>query len=347
MMADPTDETKPAVKPAKPVRRKPVDAAQGSGLGIEGLGELSGLLSDPTPSDSGTPASSGKASEVAMDVIEEDPHQPRTYFDQASLEELAATIAIRGVKTPISIRPNPDAEGRFIINHGARRFRASGIAGKTTIPAFVDGDYTEADQVIENLQRDALTAREIAEYIGRELAKKVKKGDIAKAIGKSNAYVTQHAALLDLPDPIAEIFQSERCRDVTLINELVGLYKKHPEGVTDWLADEEQEITRGTVKLLKEFLTSGGEDGDRDEGGEGEGGSEPEPAAPKEKEEKEADPEKLKKAIVTVQHDGRPGRLLLNRRPSHEGASWMKYDDDGSEFEAELSDVRLISVIEG
>ncbi len=121
--------------------------------------------------------------------------------------------------------------------------------------------------------------------------------------------------------------------------------KKHPEGVTDWLADDEQEITRGTVRLLKEFLNSGSGEG------EGEGGDDDtppaEPAAPKEKEEKEADPDKLKKAIVTVEHDGRPGRLMLNRRPSREGASWMKYDDDGSEFEAELADVRLISVIEG
>ena len=342
-MADHTEEKKPAVKTAK-ARRKPEDAAQGSGLGIGAMGDRSGLLADPTPA-SAAQASDGKASEIAMELIEEDPHQPRIYFDQASLEELAATIAIRGVKTPISIRPNPEREGYFIINHGARRYRASGIAGKTTIPAFVDGDYTESDQVIENLQRDALTAREIAEYIGRELAKKVKKGDIAKAIGKSPAYVTQHATLLDLPDPIAEIFQSERCRDVTLINELVGLYKKHPEGVTDWLADDEQEITRGTVRLLKEFLNSGSGEG------EGEGGDDDtppaEPAAPKEKEEKEADPDKLKKAIVTVEHDGRPGRLILNRRPSRGGASWMKYDDDGSEFEAELADVRLISVIEG
>jgi ParB family chromosome partitioning protein len=347
MMADTTDDMKPAAKPAKPTRRKPVDAPQGSGLGIEGLGDLSGLLSDPTASSGDASAGSGKAAEIAMELIEEDPHQPRTHFDQASLEEMAGTIALRGVKTPISVRPHPDHGGRFIINHGARRFRASGIAGKTMIPAFVDGDYTESDQVIENLQRDALTAREIAEYIGRELAKKVKKGDIAKAIGKSNAYVTQHAALLDLPDPIAEIFQSERCRDVTLINELVGLYKKHPESVTDWLGDEEQEITRGTVRLLKEFLASGGSDGDEGGDGEGEGGQEPEPAAPKEKEEKEADPDKLKKAIVIVQHDGRPGRLLLNRRPSNEGASWIKYDDDGSEFEADLTEVRLISVIEG
>lgn len=343
-MADPTDEKKPAAKPAKG-RRKPEDAAQGSGLGIGAMGDLSGLLADPTPA-TGVATTGGKASEIAMELIEEDPNQPRTTFDPASLEEMAGTIALRGVKTPISVRPHPDQEGRFLINHGARRFRASGIAGKTTIPAFVDADYTEADQVIENLQRDALTAREIADFIGRELAKKVKKGDIAKAIGKSPAYVTQHAALLDLPDPIAEIFQSERCRDVTLINELVGLYKKHPEGVTDWLADEEQEITRGTVRLLKEFLTSGSSEGDGE--GEGEGDTPPaEPEPAKEKDEKEADPDKLKKAIVTVEHDGRPGRLMLNRRPSREGVSWLKYDDDGSEFEAELGDVRLLSVIEG
>lgn len=341
-MADQPEDKKPAAKPAKPARRKPEDTAQGIGA----MGDLSGLLADPAATSGSAQPSDGKASEIAMELIEEDPHQPRTYFDQASLEELAATIAIRGVKTPISVRPNPDRDGYFIINHGARRYRASGIAGKTAIPAFVDGDYTESDQVIENLQRDALTAREIAEYIGRELAKKVKKGDIAKAIGKSPAYVTQHAALLDLPDPIAEIFQSERCRDVTLINELVGLYKKHPEGVTEWLADEEQEITRGTVRLLKEFLNSGSSEGEGD--GEGEGDTPPaEPEPKKEKEEKEPDPDKLKKAIVTVEHDGRPGRLMLNRRPSREGVSWLKYDDDGSEFEAELGDVRLLSVIEG
>lgn len=339
-MAD-QSENKPAAKPAK-ARRKPEDAPQGSAFGAGALGDLSGLLAG---SSSDSEPSTGKASEIAMELIEEDPNQPRTHFDQSSLEEMAGTIALRGVKTPISVRPHPEHEGRFIINHGARRFRASGIAGKTTIPAFVDADYTEADQVIENLQRDALTAREIADFIGRELAKKVKKGDIAKAIGKSPAYVTQHATLLDLPDPISEIFQSERCRDVTLINELVGLYKKHADGVTEWLADEEQEITRGTVRLLKEFLNSGAGD---DEGeGEGEGGTEPEPTPTKEKPEKEADPDKLKKAIVTVEHDGRPGRLMLNRRPSREGLSWMKFDDDGSEFEAELVDVRLVSIIEG
>ena len=345
-MAD-NESTTPAEKPAKS-RRKPVQAPQGSGLGIEAMGDLSGLLDDPTPA-AGVPQ--GGAAEIALDLIEEDPNQPRTHFDQASLEEMAGTIRLRGVKTPISVRPHPTDDGRFVINHGARRYRASRLAEKETIPAFVDADYTEADQVIENLQRDALTAREIADFIGRELAKKTKKGDIAKAIGKSNAFVTQHAALLDLPDPIADAFKEGRCKDVTLTYELVGLHKKFPEGVTEWLANEEQEITRGSVRLLREFLESrdGSPEGEGDEGGEGgeDGGAEPQEPSASEKEPKEEDPNKLKKAIVTVEHDGRPGRLLLNRRPSSEGVSWMKYDDDGSEFEAELAEVRLVSVIEG
>lgn len=341
-MATPTEDMKPAEKPAKP-RRKAVEPVKGSGLGIEAIGDLSGLLDQPTATESAK-GNGGQAAEIALELIDEDPNQPRTHFDQTSLEEMAATIRLRGVKTPISLRPNADTEGRFIINHGARRFRASGLAGKATIPAFVDADYTEADQVIENLQRDALTPREIADFIGRELAKKVKKIDIAKAIGKSPAFVTQHATLLDLPDPIAAVFQSDRCRDVTLINELVGLHKKHARAVVEWLADEEQEITRGAVKLLREDLESRSAP-PADDGEEG-GDAEPEPAAT-EKEPKEADPNKLKKAIVTVEHDGRPGRLLLNRRPSSEGVSWMKYDDDGSEFEAPLGDVRLVSVIEG
>jgi ParB family chromosome partitioning protein len=226
------------------------------------------------------------------------------------------------------------------------------LAGKTTIPGFVDADYNEADQVIENLQRDALTAREVADYIGRELANGRKKGEIAKAIGKSPAFVTQHATLLDLPDPIAKAFQNGRCKDVTLIYDLVGLYKKHSEGVSRWLADADQEITRGSVRLLKEWLESsgdseGGELGEEDTadegtvsvGGETEDGGEKEP--------KEEDPLKLKKAIVQVVHAKRPARLILNKRPSRDGVSWIKYEDNGEEAEAELAKVQLVAVLEG
>ena len=241
--------------------------------------------------------------------------------------------------------------GRYLINHGARRYRGSKYAGKTSIPAFIDNDYNEADQVIENLQRNELTPREIADFIGRELAKGKKKGEVAKELGKSNAFVSQHVTLLDLPEPIAEAFNSGRSNDVTVINELVTAYKKHPEEVSTWLDDERQELTRGSVKLLREFL----EDKKRqqDEIAEASSGNEvsqtiasdQEDIEPKEK--KEADPDKFKKAIIMVQHDDRMARILTTRRPPAEGWAWIKYEDDGNEVESKLGNMKLISLLEG
>jgi ParB family chromosome partitioning protein len=327
-----------------------------SGLAPGNIGDLSVLLESTTPVKGGGPL------QLNIDLIDEDPKQPRTAnnpgFTDASLDELAASIRLRGVKTPISVRDNADAPGRFIINHGARRFRGSKRAGKDVIPGFIDSDYNEADQVVENLQRNELTAREIADFIGRELAKGIKKVDIAKAISKSPAFVTQHITLLDLPDPIAEVFNSGQVKDVTVVNELVTAYKKKPQEVSAWLDDDTQEITRGAVKLLREFLDDksrresneddvdpnrvdaatgiNGIDGVEDSEGEGGNGHEV----------KSADPNKLKKAIVQVKHDSRPAHLVLNRRPQAKGFAWLKYDDDGQEVEANLASVQLVAVLE-
>lgn len=134
------------------------------------------------------------------------------------------------------------------------RVRASLLAGNTTIPAFIDNDYNEADQVVENLQRNALTPREIADFIGRELAKGFKKNEIAKIISKSPAFVTQHVNLLDLPDPIADAFNAGRTKDVTVVSELLTAFKRNAKEVGDWLAEGDQEITRSAVKLLRAFL---------------------------------------------------------------------------------------------
>ena len=320
--------------------------SQKSGLGLDSMGDLSALLDSPT-----AVANGGGPLLLKIDMIDEDPHQPRTEenpgFTDESLDELAASITLRGVKTPISVRDNQDAPGRFIINHGARRFRGSKRAGKTAIPSFVDNDYNEADQVVENLQRNELTAREIADFIGRELAKGIKKGEIARAISKSAAFVSQHVTLLDLPDPIAEAFNSGRAKDVTVINELVTVFKKRPQEVGDWLGDENQEITRGSVKLLREFLDDKKKREQQDDGGEVAGGGDTDDKGDKKKEEKPGDSDKLKKAIIQVQHNERPARLILNRRPPAEGFAWLKYDDDGHEFEANLAQVQLVALVEG
>lgn len=261
-----------------------------SGLGLDSMGDLSALLDAPTP---GAYDGGGGPMMLDMDLIDEDPNQPRTEDN----------------------------------------------------PGFSD----------ESL--DELTAREIADHIGRELAKDIKKGEIAKGIGKSAAFVTQHVTLLDLPDPIADAFSSGRVKDVTVVNELVTAFKKKSQEVTYWLGDENQEITRGSAKLLREFLDDKrkNEDDERDpntvdaltgktdaEAGDGEQGS-----GSDSKKEKEPEPDKLKKAIIQVQHDDRPARLILNRRPPADGWAWLKYEDDGQEFEANLAKVRLVALMEG
>lgn len=334
------------------------DKPKGGGLGLDGLGDLSSLLNEPQASN----AAPGGPQELSLDLIDEDPHQPRTAdnpgFSPESIAEIGETIKARGVKSPISVRESPDAPGRFLINHGARRYRGSKWAGKTTIPAFIDNDYNEADQVVENLQRNELTAREIADFIGRELAKGKKKSEIAKEIGKSPAFVTQHVTLLDLPEPIAEAFNAGRSKDVTVINELATAYKKNPEEVRVWLEDDSQELTRGSVKMLREYLEDKrSQNGDRDPpsvddsagntGGETEGSGQSPDDDAKEKGPKEADPDKFKKAIIQVTHDDRPARLILNRRPPAEGWAWLKYEDDGQEVKASLDAVQLVALLEG
>ncbi|MFI3186199.1 MAG: transcriptional repressor KorB C-terminal beta-barrel domain-containing protein, partial [Methylococcaceae bacterium] len=219
-----------------------------------------------------------------------------------------------------------------------------------------------------------------------KLAKGMKKGAIAKAISKSPAFVTQHVTLLDLPDPIATAFNVGRTKDVTVVNELVTAYKKNPQEVADWLADETQELTRGAVKLFREFLddkrssaeadeeliiaivsssdiepmhTPGSQNDDELSGsltGSGEGAhifQNDEDDAPINAEQPEpqqnaadVDQNAITKAIVHVEYEGRLARLMLERRPPASGWAWLKYEQGGEEFKAALSNVRLTEILE-
>lgn len=300
-----------------------------------------------------SPAQNGAPLAIELDLIDEDSNQPRSSdspgFSEESLEELAASIRLRGVKTPISVREDSRVPGRFIINHGARRYRASLLASKVTIPGFIDNDYNEADQVVENLQRNALTAREIANFVGREMAKGFKNREIAQRISKSPAFVTQHATLLDLPDPIADAFNVGRVRDVTTINELVLLYKKMPREIRAWLDDPSQEVTRVAVKLLRRFLESKHHSVSENEHthviGKWSGAqmAMPHPTGTGPVVETLT----LKNVTIQVKHHRRTARLLLGRRVTDERFAWLKYEDDGEEHEVELAELRMLALRQG
>ncbi len=188
--------------------------------------------------------------------IDEDPEQPRQEFNSEALEELAATIAVRGVRQPVSVRKHPTQPDRWMLNFGARRLRASKLAGNVEIPVFVDTPFDSYDQVIENEQREALKPLELALFMQRRLALGETRAEIARGMGKSRGYLTFIGALIDPPDWLLALYRSRTCTSVTELYELRKLHETHPAAVAKW-SREQESISRDDVHRLKEAI--GGE----------------------------------------------------------------------------------------
>jgi ParB family chromosome partitioning protein len=160
----------------------------------------------------GTPTSSptGAPLELNVDLVDRNPFQTRTQFDEAALEELATSIAATGVVQPILVRPI--ADGRYQLIAGERRLLASRKAGKATIPAIVrqasDGQAMEMT-IIENLQRADLNPMEQArafDRLSREF--QMTQEQMAKRTGKDRASVANFLRLLRLPSEIQSKVES-------------------------------------------------------------------------------------------------------------------------------------------
>jgi ParB family chromosome partitioning protein len=145
--------------------------------------------------------------EIPLSAIEGDPNQPRRIFDQEKLQELAESIKLYGVLSPILVRA-AKLPGRYTVISGERRFRAANLAGLASIPAVVNqGDEAEdrmlAMQLVENLQRDDLTPLERAYAIGAlRDAHNLSIRDIAEKLSISKSAVQRSLEILNLPDDL-------------------------------------------------------------------------------------------------------------------------------------------------
>ena len=157
------------------------------------------------------PASEEAVVELALTDIHANPYQPRRKFDQNALKELASSIEKSGVFQPIIVR-QPDAEvKKYEIIAGERRFRASKLAKQATIPAIVR-EVTEEQMmevaVLENLQREDLTALEEAEAYDSLMKKlKLTQAEVSKRLGKSRPYIANYLRLLGLPTAVKTMIQ--------------------------------------------------------------------------------------------------------------------------------------------
>ena len=145
--------------------------------------------------------SARRVEDLPLDWIMADPENPRRVFDETELKDLAASIAARGVLQPIIVAPK-NGDGLHVIRVGERRFRASRLAGRETIPAIVmavvNRADTLADQIVENDQRAGLTPHDLATGIERMLGAGVTQAEIARALGRSKQFVSLYAACAEM-----------------------------------------------------------------------------------------------------------------------------------------------------
>lgn len=141
---------------------------------------------------------------IPIDQVHPNPNQPRRFIDPQGLDELTESVRTRGVLQPIIVTRDG---GGFMIMAGERRYRAARAAGLRTLPAIVRDDDPNEIALIENLQREDLTALEEAEGMGAMVARYgYTHQALAQLLHKSRPYVSNMLVLTRLPAEVkAEI----------------------------------------------------------------------------------------------------------------------------------------------
>ena len=147
----------------------------------------------------------GSIVEVTIDKVEVNPFQPRTYFNEEALRELASSIKELGVIQPITVRKL--SKGKFQLVSGERRFRASKLIGLATTPAYIrlanDQEMLEM-ALVENIQRQDLDPIEVALSYQRLIEEiQLTQEQLSTRVGKNRSTVTNYLRLLKL-DPIVQ-----------------------------------------------------------------------------------------------------------------------------------------------
>jgi len=197
------------------------DGAKGSVTKVQkrphGLGRgLSALLGDvaqeePVGASGGSSAQNKALQTIDVASIHPHPEQPRRHFDEEALQELADSIARRGVIQPIVVRPH---NGGYQIVAGERRWRAAQRAQLHRIPAIVRA-FDEAETLeialVENIQRQDLNAIEEAEAYRKLIAEFGHSQEaLGRIVGKSRSHIANLMRLLDLPQPVQQAVLEKR-----------------------------------------------------------------------------------------------------------------------------------------
>ncbi|MDM0030365.1 ParB/RepB/Spo0J family partition protein [Variovorax saccharolyticus] len=261
--------------------------------------------------------------QLALSRIDLDAAQPRRTVSEASLAELARSIRLHGVLEPISVRSHAQIEGRFVVNRGERRLRASRLAGLSTVPAFLDERHDPYAQAAENLHREDMSPFDLARFIAEREREGQARAEIARRLGKPRSFITEAAALIDAPPPVREAFDQGRLgADLRVLYRLAGAMKARPQDTAALLASADP-ISRANVESVLAHT--------RDREGEAAG-----PAA----RDGVARPARIASAgrtVLVVEHAGRRGSLRLKAHDKDVGE--VRFGD-GSRTLVRLAELR-------
>ena len=181
--------------------------ATGLGRGLSAL--LDEAVRTPRAPSDAHEVPRGGVREIELALIRANPHQPRKQFDEVALDELASSIADKGVLQPILIRPVGDG---YELIAGERRWRAAQKAQLHRIPALVrdmDDAATAEVALIENVQRADLNAIEEADaYKQLIIGFGHNQDEVGRLVGKSRSHIANLLRLLDLPEDVRALLLS-------------------------------------------------------------------------------------------------------------------------------------------
>jgi ParB family chromosome partitioning protein len=196
------------------------------------------------------PMPTGEPLRVPVDLLDEDPENPRTECPQAELEELALDIAERGILQPIVADP-ADAAGRYRVRFGAKRLRAARQAGLLEVPVTVSTQAHDAyAQVAENLKRHGLRPLDLARFIRSRVDAGESNATVAKRLAVDQTTIAHHLTLLALPPVLDAAMREGRCTSPRTLHELSKVHDEHPEQVGALLTGGGP-ITRDAVAALR------------------------------------------------------------------------------------------------
>jgi len=275
--------------------------------------------------------SAGKPVLIDVELVHEDPNQPRKTFDDVKQRELNASVSESGMRVPVSVRPHPSLPGEYMLNFGARRRRAALSAGLMKIPALIEDVMTDFDQVIENLQRADLSPMEMALFISSKQRGGMKPADIASRLGLSRSAISKFFALIDPPPEIQEVYASGRTTSPDTIYDLRRVFDRWPDQTRAWLAGD-VDVTRRAVDDLKRKLDTNSDD---------------ELERPKARMNSVKASASIRRPTVRVRAGERTGTLVLSRHANVENSLLVRWADTGRTEAVDVSELRLVRLEEG